>query len=94
MFISMRPPSRQRLQLQVGAAFKAVEPMIGWIDPRSCRVLLVETDDASQVSGWLRDRAGALVLQLEITQSGPGAVVVIGDFRHMARASRPGPGTR
>jgi hypothetical protein len=115
-------PSRQRLQMQVGAdgrvraqrdwaalntasgavpgrnqagqlAFAAVEPMIGWIHPRSCRVLLVETQDTGQLSGWLRVVAGLPVLELEITQSGPGAVVVMAEFRPQ-QALWPGPGTR
>ncbi|MEB3172695.1 MAG: hypothetical protein VKL97_02400 [Cyanobacteriota bacterium] len=115
-------PSRQRLQLQVGAdgrvraqrdwaalntaqgavqgrnqagqpAFAAAEPMIGWINPLSCRVLLVETADSGQMSGWLRVVAGQPLLDLEITQSGVGAVVVMAAFRRQ-QPSRPGPGTR
>jgi hypothetical protein len=59
----------------------AVQSMIGWMNPRSCRVLLVETRDAGQVSGWLRVEAGVPVLELEVSQSGSGAVVVMGVFR-------------
>ena len=65
-------------------AFRDVQPMIGWINPRNCRVLLVEIDDAGEVAGWLRDEGGVPVLDLEITQSGSGAVVVIGAFRRQA----------
>ncbi|MBM5828701.1 MAG: hypothetical protein FJ050_11795 [Cyanobacteria bacterium M_surface_7_m2_040] len=62
-------------------AFQEVEPLIGWIDPRSCRVLLVETEDNGQLSGSLRRDAGGPVLELAISQSGRGAVVVFADFR-------------
>lgn len=115
-------PSRQRLQLQVGAdgrvsaqrdwaalntgpgvvqgrnrygqpAFVDVQPLIGWINPHSCRVLLVETHDSGQVSGWLRDEAGVPVLELEVSQSGPGAVVVMGVFRRQ-EVSRLSPDRR
>jgi hypothetical protein len=115
-------PSRQRLQLQVGAdgrvrgqrdwaavitgpaavqgrdrqgqaAFADVQPMIGWIEPRSCRVLLVETEDAGRVSGWLRRQGGESVLELEISQSGRGAVVVMTVFRQQPASPRA-PGNR
>ncbi|MBU6250736.1 MAG: hypothetical protein KGO47_06165 [Cyanobacteria bacterium REEB417] len=33
----------------------------------SCRVLLVETEDAGRVSGWLRRQGGESVLELEIS---------------------------
>jgi hypothetical protein len=58
--------------------------MIGWIEPRSCRVLLVETEDSGRVSGWLRRDAGGPFLELEVSQSGSGAVVVFADFRRQA----------
>jgi hypothetical protein len=67
--------------------------MIGWINPRNCRLRLVETDDAGQVSGWLRVVAGEPVLDVEITQSGAGAVVVMAEFRRQG-ASRLSPGKR
>lgn len=115
-------PSRQRLQLQVGAdgrvsaqrdwaalntgpgavqgrnrhgqpAVVDVQPLIGWINPRSCRVLLVETHDSGQVAGWLREEAGVPLLELEVSQSGPGAVVVMGVFRRQG-VSSPSPGKR
>jgi len=66
-------------------AFREVEPLIGWIEPRSCRVLLVETDDNGRLSGWLRRDAGGPFLELEISQSGRGAVVVLAHFRQQAR---------
>jgi len=65
-------------------AFREVEPLIGWIEPRSCRVLLVETDDSGRLSGWLHRDATGPVLELEISQSGSGAVVVFADFRRPA----------
>jgi hypothetical protein len=65
-------------------ALREVEPLIGWIEPRSCRVLLVETEDSGRVSGWLRRDAGGPFLELEISQSGSGAVVVFADFRRQA----------
>ena len=74
-------------------AFGDVQPLIGWINPRSCRVLLVETHDAGQVSGWLRVEAGVPVLELEVSQSGPGAVVVMGVFRRQG-VSLPSPDRR
>ena len=115
-------PSRQRLQLEVGAdgrvsgrrdwaalhtgtgalqgrnrqgqpTFRDGEPLIGWIDPRSCRVLLVETEDTGRVEGQLRQAAGAPVLDVAIAQSGAGAVVVMAVFRQLA-ASPPAPGRR
>lgn len=70
-------------------AFRDVQPMIGWIEPRSCRLLLVETEDSGRVSGWLRRDAGGLVLELEISQSGSGAVVLFADFRRLLSA-QPG----
>ncbi|NDC34636.1 MAG: hypothetical protein EBZ51_04435 [Synechococcaceae bacterium WB9_2_112] len=115
-------PSRQRLQLQVGAdgrvrgqrdwaavitgpgavqgrdrqgqaAYTDMQPMIGWIEPRSCRVLLVETEDAGRVSGWLRRQGGVPLLELEISQSGRGAVVVMAEFRQLPASPRA-PGKR
>lgn len=62
-------------------AFRDVQPMIGWIERRQCRVLLVETEDNGRVSGWVRHEPGGPVLILEISQSGPGAVALFADFR-------------
>lgn len=80
------PGAVQGRNRQGQAAFRDVQPMIGWINPRSCRVLLVETDDAGQVLGWLRDATGVPLLELEITQSGAGAVVVMAEFRRQEGA--------
>jgi hypothetical protein len=65
-------------------SFQAVLPLIGWIESRSCRVLLVETEDTGRVSGWLRRDASGPFLELEISQSGRGAVVLFADFRRQA----------
>lgn len=65
-------------------SFQGVEPLIGWIESRSCRVLLVETEDSGRVSGWLRRDASGPFLELEISQSGSGAVVLFADFRRPA----------
>jgi hypothetical protein len=65
-------------------AFQDVQPLLGWIDPRSCRVLLVETEDAGRVEGWLRQHQGEPVLDLEVSQSGAGAVVVLARFQRPA----------
>jgi hypothetical protein len=62
-------------------SFQAVEPLIGWIESRRCRVLLVEIEDSGRVSGWLRRDASGPFLELEISQSGSGAVVLFADFR-------------
>ena len=75
-------------------SFQAVEPLIGWIESRSCRVLLVETENSGRVSGWLRFDASGPFLELEISQSGSGAVVMFADFRRPASTqagSRPRP---
>lgn len=61
-----------------------MEPLIGWIESRSCPVLLVETEDSGRVSGWLRRDASGPFLELEISQSGSGAVVLFADFRRPA----------
>lgn len=70
-------------------AFAAVEPLIGWIEPRRCRVLLVETDDNGRLSGWLRRDASGPLLELEISQSGRGAVAMFAEFRRLPGA-QPG----
>ena len=57
------------------------EPVLGMVDAASCRVLLVETKDAGSLRGWLRERQGQPVLELETTQSGQGAVVFFASFR-------------
>ncbi|MEB3104810.1 MAG: hypothetical protein VKN17_03410 [Cyanobacteriota bacterium] len=57
------------------------EPVLGLLDAASCRVLLVETKDAGSLRGWLREREGQPVLELETTQSGQGAVVFFASFR-------------
>ncbi|MEB3234602.1 MAG: hypothetical protein VKM98_04155 [Cyanobacteriota bacterium] len=69
-------------------AFAAVEPLIGWIEPRSCRVLLVETEDSGRISGWLRRDANEPLLELEISQSGRGAVAMLASFRRLAGDQR------
>ena len=78
------PGAIQGRDRQGQPAFGDVQPMIGWIEPRSCRVLLVETEDSGRVSGWLRRDAGGPFLELEVSQSGSGAVVVFADFRRQA----------
>jgi len=80
------PGSVQGRNRQGGPTFQAVEPLIGWIEPRSCRVLLVETEDSGRISGWLRRDASGPLLELEISQSGRGAVVVFAAFRPMPGA--------
>ncbi|MBM5799420.1 MAG: hypothetical protein FJ077_00960 [Cyanobacteria bacterium K_DeepCast_35m_m2_023] len=75
------PGAIQGRDRQGQPAFREVEPLIGWIEPRRCRLLLVETDDSGRVSGWLRRDAAGPFLELEISQSGRGAVVVFADFR-------------
>jgi hypothetical protein len=84
--LNTAPGAVQGRDRQGQPAFADVQPMIGWIDSTSCRVLLVETEDSGRVSGWLRDASGILVLDLEITQSGPGAVVVLAEFRREGAA--------
>jgi hypothetical protein len=79
------PGAVQGRNRQGQPAFQEVEPLIGWIEPRSCRVLLVETDDSGRVSGWLRRDASGPWLELEISQSGQGAVVVLAHFRRQTR---------
>lgn len=78
------PGAVQGRNRQGQPAFQGVEPLIGWIESRSCRVLLVETEDSGRVSGWLRRDASGLFLELEISQSGSGAVVLFADFRRLA----------
>lgn len=80
------PGSVQGRNRQGEPTFQAVEPLIGWIEPRSCRVLLVETEDSGRISGWLRRDASGPLLELEISQSGRGAVVVFAAFRPMPGA--------
>jgi hypothetical protein len=87
------PGAVQGRDRQGQASFTDVQPMIGWIEPRSCRVLLVETEDAGRVSGWLRRQVGGPVLELEISQSGRGAVVVMAVFRQLPASPRV-PGRR
>jgi hypothetical protein len=78
------PGAVQGLNRQGRPSFRAVEPLIGWIESRSCRVLLVETEDSGRVSGWLRSDGSGLFLELELSQSGSGAVVLFSDFRRPA----------
>jgi hypothetical protein len=66
-------------------AFLDSEAMIGWIEPRSCRIVMVELDDRGQANGWLRRDARGFYLQLEVSQSGTGAVVFFADFRRAAK---------
>jgi hypothetical protein len=61
--------------------FRDVQPMIGWIQPRTCRIVLVELEDRGQARGWLRRDASGPVLDLEISQSGNGAVVLFATFQ-------------
>ena len=70
-------------------AFAAVEPLIGWIKPSSCRVLLVETDDNGRLNGWFRRDASGPLLELEISQSGRGAVAMFAEFR-LLPVAQPG----
>lgn len=60
------------------------EPVLGLLDPSSCRVLLVETKDSGSLRGWLRQRQGQPLLELEATQSGEGAVVFFASFQKVA----------
>ena len=62
-------------------AFRDVQPVIGWIEARNCRIVLVETEDRGRATGWLRRDASGPVLELEISQSGDGAVVLFANFR-------------
>jgi len=80
------PGAIQGRDRQGRPAFAAVEPLIGWIEPRRCRVLLVETDDSGRISGWLRRDASGPLLELEISQSGRGAVAVFAEFRRLPGA--------
>lgn len=57
------------------------EDVTGWIQPRTCRVVLVELEDRGQARGWLRLDASGPVLDLEIRQSGNGAVVLLATFQ-------------
>ena len=75
-------------------AFQDSEAMIGWIQPRSCRIVMVELDDRGQANGWLRRDGRGFYLQLEVTQSGTGAVVFFADFRRSANGlnrAKPNP---
>ena len=62
-------------------AFRDQGPLIGMINPVSCRVLLVETKDSARLSGWVQWAKGRPRLELEASQSGPGAVVFFASFQ-------------
>ena len=64
-------------------AFRDQGPLIGMINPVSCRVLLVETKDRARLSGWVHWVKGRPRLDLEASQSGPGAVVFFASFQRL-----------
>jgi len=79
--INKQPGATQGRDRLGQPAFRDVQPVIGWIEARNCRIVIVETEDRGRASGWLRRDASGPVLELEISQSGEGAVVLFADFR-------------
>ena len=65
------------------SAFRDQGPLIGMINPLSCRVLLVETKDSARLSGWVQWPKGRPRLELEASQSGPGAAVFFASFQRL-----------
>ena len=65
------------------SAFRDQGPLIGMINPLSCRVLMVETKDSARLSDWVQWPKGRPRLELEASQSGPGAAVFFASFQRL-----------
>lgn len=83
--INKKPGATQGRDQLGQPAFRDVQPVIGWLETRNCRIVLVETEDRGRATGWLRRDARGPILELEISQSGKGAVVLFADFRRIKK---------